>query len=169
MPALALAKAGPSPGARRRAAADPIVVAILAPPPPEPDADLNAKQQRPKAAKQITNDKFSMTNSQWILSHECGEVSKKKAMAFAFSAPSTPARYAGLGVWSPSSKLFSSLSSFLVPSAAMTTTFQQFPLFPFFQPYFQVIATQRITPNPLRQSHLQHNRTASPLARLFNY
>jgi hypothetical protein len=109
-----------------------------------------------------------MTNSQWILSHGCGEVSEKKAMMFAFSAPRS-ALNAGLRVWSPSSKLFSSLSSFLVPFAAMTTTFQQFPLFPFFQPYFQVIATQRMTPNPLRQSHLQHNRTAPPLAKLFNY
>jgi hypothetical protein len=44
-------------------------VELLTPPPPEPDADLNAKRQSPKAAKQITNDKFSMTKLPNVLAH----------------------------------------------------------------------------------------------------
>jgi hypothetical protein len=188
----------PSPGRNCRRARCAAVafhaVELLTPPPPEPDADLNAKQQRPKAAKQITNDKFSMTNSQWILSHECGEVSKKKAMAFAFSAPSTPARYAGLGVWSPSSRLFSSLSSFLVPSfpwplpayapvhqrlvlsaqsqstaVAPGTTFQLFPLFSSFSTLIPALRQRGRNTQPIAPTPLATGMTASPLAHLINF
>jgi hypothetical protein len=150
------------------------VVEILTPPSQAPATDFNARAQGRKAAKQITNDKFSMTNSQWLFSHGCGEVSEKKAMLFAFSAPrslsepplspaqkssKTPAIAAicdpllplaahsrknpcpsnnlgdgpSLQMALPSNLIqphrFSSLPSFLVPSATMSATIQRLTLF----------------------------------------
>ena len=55
------------------------------------------------------------------------------------------------------------------PIAVPGGILKRFALFQFFQPYFQMFPSRPITPNPLRQSHLQQNRTAPPLAKLLNY
>jgi len=58
-----------SPGCCRRhacrAAADSIVVEMLSPRSQEPGPDFNARAQGREAAKQITDDKFSIPNSQY--------------------------------------------------------------------------------------------------------
>jgi len=127
-----------------RAAPAPIVAGILTPRSQNPATDDNAKRQ----TSTITIDTSSIANSQspraidrtFAFSMDVFFLCWLSFLLFRFTVH--PA-------------FFSSLPSFLVPSAAITTAFQQFALFPFLSTLFPPLPIPPATPNSLRQNHLQ--------------
>jgi len=138
----------PSPGRNRRRACR-AATGSIAPQSQPPATDLNAKPQWPIAATRITDGKFSMADSQCLKSTKSFRL--RDLSVFLFKAlGSRRCAFAAFRLRASGAK-------------SRTRRFQRFALFPFFQLYFQRMAT-RFSPRvlPVLCASLPFRRPQNP-------